>query len=110
MHSCCQAKSLAVSSQCSSRMCHLAQQAARREMSLNSYYIPHKVYVVAAALSNIWIISSTIYMKQKYIFYRVYALLGFQAPSHMDVALFIRFERDAKLCRWPLEGGFCRSL
>jgi len=43
-------------------------------MSLNSYYIPHKVYVVAAALSNICIISSTIYMKQKYIFYREYAL------------------------------------
>jgi hypothetical protein len=33
-------------------------------------YSLHKVYVEASALSSIYIISSTIYMKQKYIFYR----------------------------------------
>src|SRR5260370_6164493 len=34
LHSCCQAKSLAVSSQCLCCMCHLAQQAARRRDEL----------------------------------------------------------------------------
>ncbi len=37
-------------------------------------YSLHKVYVEASALSSIYINSSTIYMKQKYIFYREYAL------------------------------------
>ena len=35
-------------------------------------YSLHKVYVEASVLSSIYIISSTIYMKQKYIFYREY--------------------------------------
>jgi hypothetical protein len=33
-------------------------------------YLPYTVYVVHAALSSIYIINSTISMKQKYIFYR----------------------------------------
>jgi len=39
---------------------------------------PYQVYVVDAVLSSIYIISSTIYMDRKYIFYRAGAMQAFR--------------------------------